>query len=84
MRRHRLDPVSLVFGLLFTAVGLVFFAGDVEIWWLDWSWFWPGALLLLGVMVLVSSRSSAEEQRDARDEAEGAPDDYEPPWHAAT
>jgi hypothetical protein len=56
MRAHKLDVVSLVFGLAFTALGLVF-VGFTNPWRavfidLDWSWLAPVALIALGVVVL--------------------------------
>jgi hypothetical protein len=56
MRAHKLDVVSLVFGLAFTALGLVF-VGFTNPWRavfidLDWSWLAPVALIALGVLVL--------------------------------
>lgn len=56
MRAHKLDVVSLVFGLAFTALGLVFI-GFANPWRvvlidLDWSWLAPVALIALGVLVM--------------------------------
>ena len=46
MYRHELDPIALVFGALFTIVGLAYAVGG-------WTWFdvdggWALALLLVG------------------------------------
>jgi hypothetical protein len=52
MKAHKLDVVSLVFGILFTALGLVFVAFTNP--WrlvfidLDWSWLAPVALIASG------------------------------------
>jgi hypothetical protein len=52
MKRHRTDPVSLVFGLLFAAVAA---------WWLlpgqkvDVGWFVIGVLGILGAVGVVSA-----------------------------
>ncbi len=64
MRTHGFEPVSLMFGLLFTAVGLTFLRGDVELWQIEWSWFWPGVLIVAGGLVLLSLRSSSTAQAD--------------------
>lgn len=54
MKRHSLDAVSLIFGLLFAGLGLAWFMGrnvaDLVIQ------FWPGALVLAGLALLFSSR----------------------------
>jgi hypothetical protein len=56
MKAHKLDVVSLVFGILFTALGLMFVAFTNP--WrlvfidLDWSWLAPVALIGLGALVL--------------------------------
>ena len=56
MRAHKLDVVSLVFGLAFTALGLVFigFANPWRVVLIDlhWSWLAPLALIALGVVVI--------------------------------
>jgi hypothetical protein len=57
MRTHRFEPVPLVFGLLFAALGLSFLQGDIDLWRFNWSWIWPAALVLTGLLVLVSVRS---------------------------
>jgi hypothetical protein len=52
MRRHALDPVSLVFGLAFTAVGVLFLAGQVD-QAIRLRWLWPFLLLVLGLGILL-------------------------------
>lgn len=59
MRRHRFEPISLVFGLIFAGTGLVALTGDFDVWQLNWSWFWPLALLLGGGAVLLTLRSGS-------------------------
>lgn len=57
MYRHRFDPISFIFGLLF--VGLAFIAPARE--WLPDNfgrWIVPGAVLLLGVGLAVSAIAS--------------------------
>ena len=51
MRRHELDPVSLVFGFAFAGLGLVFlFGGGDQA--LRLRWVWPLLLLALGAGIL--------------------------------
>lgn len=57
MQPHRFEPASLIFGLLFAGAGLLVLTSSVDLWRLNWSWFWPLALTLSGVLVLLSLRS---------------------------
>jgi hypothetical protein len=52
MRRHELDPVSLVFGFAFTSAGLLFLAGRLD-QAVRLRWLWPLLLLALGLGVLL-------------------------------
>lgn len=65
MRTHRFEPVSLVFGLIFAGSGLAFLTSDVDLWRVNWSWFWPLALTAAGVLMLASARTG---RRTADDE----------------
>jgi hypothetical protein len=55
MRRHELDPLSLVFGLLLTGLGLVFLADRVDLA-VRARWLWPVLLLGVGVAILLGAR----------------------------
>ena len=52
MRRHDLDPVSLTFGFLFTALGLLFLIGRADDAF-RLRWIWPLLLLVLGTGILL-------------------------------
>jgi hypothetical protein len=52
MRRHDLDPVSLVFGFAFTGLGLLFLIGQAD-QALRLRWIWPLLLLVLGAGILL-------------------------------
>jgi hypothetical protein len=52
MRRHELDPVSLTFGFVFTALGLLFLLGRAD-QALHLRWVWPLLLLVLGAGILL-------------------------------
>lgn len=58
MKRHPLDAVSLVFGVLFAGLGTLYLAGlavnDLV------TRFWPAALVVLGLAILFSSRRADE------------------------
>lgn len=53
MKRHPFDPISLLFGLTFAIIGLVFLVGDVDIIDLGWHWFWPVPVIFLGSLTLL-------------------------------
>lgn len=56
MRSHPFAPASLLFGLVFAGVGGTFLVGNRDVWHLDWSWVWPVALVVAGLIVLASAR----------------------------
>jgi hypothetical protein len=53
MKRHFLDPFSLVFGALFTTLGLTFLLSRVNIGSLHLHWIWPLPLIVLGAVIIV-------------------------------
>jgi apolipoprotein N-acyltransferase len=75
MRRHELDPVSLVFGVAFTSAGLLFLAGRID-QAVRLRWLWPVLLLALGLAILldlnVRRPKPAAEPAAAVEEAEPA------------
>jgi hypothetical protein len=54
MERHDLDPLSLVFGITFTVLALLFLAGPLSLE--AWRWILPLLAIGLGLAVLVSAR----------------------------
>jgi hypothetical protein len=65
MHPHRFEPVSLVFGLLFAGAGLLVLTGSLDLWRLNWSWFWPLALTVSGILLLLSVRANRDPNPDA-------------------
>jgi hypothetical protein len=59
MKRHSFDPLSLVFGMLFAAIGALYLAGNVDVADLV-ARFWPAALVLLGLAMLFSTRRTEQ------------------------
>ena len=58
MKTHRFDAVSFIAGLAFAILGLVFLVPDTPKQLIDMlvnsgAWFWPIALLVIGVAVIV-------------------------------
>ena len=74
MRRHELDPLSLVFGFLFTAFGLLFLVGQPEAA-VRLRWLWPVLLLGLGLAILLGARP----RRPSEPAAEPAAGDLQEP-----
>ena len=59
MRRHSLDAVSLVFGVIFTGLGALYLTG-IEVDELVFR-FWPWALVVLGLAMLLTGRREDRE-----------------------
>ena len=63
MRRHRLDPFSLVFGVCFAALGLGTMIGhwDVTSWKLPWVW--PLPIIAIGLVIVVMAARRERPER---------------------
>jgi len=63
MNRHPFDPISLVFGAVFTAMGLAFLVGrpDVGAW--RAAWIWPIPLIGLGLILIVVAATRTRSER---------------------
>ena len=61
MNRHELDPVSLIFGFVFTGLGLLFLIGRAD-QALRLQWVWPLLLLALGAGILLDLTRSQNRQ----------------------
>jgi hypothetical protein len=55
MTRHPADLISLTFGLLFAAIGVLMLFGRIDDLRLDWVL--PAATVILGVLLIVVARS---------------------------
>ncbi|MBA2632764.1 MAG: hypothetical protein H0U86_07165 [Chloroflexi bacterium] len=56
MSRHRADPVSLMFGLLFAAIGLILLSGGDGA--LSLAWVGPLTAVALGALLILAARST--------------------------
>jgi uncharacterized membrane protein HdeD (DUF308 family) len=67
VRRHSIDPFSLVSGVVFAALGVLFMLTDVRLSTLHLQWVWPVPLIVLGVLIiaLAGRPRSARRERDA-------------------
>jgi uncharacterized membrane protein len=74
MKKHPLDPLSLVIGLVFAAFGTAFLVTQVDIANADTKWIWPVALLGLGaIMIALGARRTGQ-----TNQPEIAPADSDP------
>jgi len=55
MRRHPIDLVSLVFGVMFVISGGVFLVTDLDLVDLRTGWLAPLGVLFIGVLLFVAS-----------------------------
>ena len=62
MRRHDIDPVSLVFGLMFAATGALFMWANLDFSDVKGEWVWPLPLVLVGVVFLVSALARKDDE----------------------
>lgn len=62
MARHPADLVSLTFGMLFAAIGVVLLLGRLDGIRLDWVI--PTAIVVLGVLLIVLARSIGRKPDD--------------------
>lgn len=64
MKRHRLDPVSLVFGLLYAGVAVSLMAVGTSGWSRRVALVWPLAIVVLGVAILAAGRHGDEQPQE--------------------
>jgi hypothetical protein len=63
VKRHPLDPLSLVFGATFTLVGVMFLITRVDVAALHLRWIWPVPLIVLGVLIIVLATRDERAER---------------------
>lgn len=62
MPRHRLDPLSLAFGLVFCGIGGLALVGGMDVSLVHLRWVAGGALLVFGLTMLLSSRGRGRDE----------------------
>jgi cytochrome c-type biogenesis protein CcmH/NrfF len=73
MRRHELDALSFVFGLVFAGTGLVLLGGRALREGLTLPWAGPLVAIALGVLIVIAARPRlARPDRPASDESGSA------------
>ena len=55
MKRHDIDPLSLVFGLMFAAAGALFMSANLDFADVKGEWVWPIPFVLVGIVLLMSA-----------------------------
>jgi len=66
MTRHPADFLSLIFGLLFAAVGTVLLVGDIDS--LSLGWVAPLVAIVLGALLITAGRSNGTASADVAEE----------------
>ncbi len=64
MQRHRFDPLSLIPGVVFVAVGIAALSGTIRIQTIAWDWVWPITLLVIGALLVPTGFRSREAAPD--------------------
>lgn len=67
MKRHPLDPFSLVAGATFTLVGILFTVARVDFTGRGIRWIWPLPLVVLGALIIWLAARPADGARAMRD-----------------
>lgn len=66
MPRHRLDPLSLAFGLVFCGIGGLALVEGMDVSFIHLRWVAAVSLLVFGLTMLLSSRGrGSDEHEDA-------------------
>jgi hypothetical protein len=74
MERHRLDALSLIFGLLFVAAGLLLLSGGPALGDnLPMEWVGPLVAIGLGAVLLLAARPERKKADDDVDDADLSP-----------
>jgi hypothetical protein len=62
VKRHEIDPISLVFGLMFAASGALFMSANIDFSDVRGEWVWPIPLVLVGIALLVSALARKDDE----------------------
>jgi hypothetical protein len=62
VKRHEIDPISLVFGLMFAASGALFMSANIDFSNVRGEWVWPIPLVLVGIALLVSALARKDDE----------------------
>jgi hypothetical protein len=62
VKRHDIDAISLVFGLMFTAAGALFMSANLDFSDIRGEWIWPIPFVVVGIVLLVSALARREDE----------------------
>jgi len=65
MKRHDVDPFSLIFGTGFASLGLIFLITRARIANLHLQWVWPIPLIVLGALIIGLATRGERDRADA-------------------
>jgi hypothetical protein len=63
MGRHRFDPISMIFGVLFAVIGGAFLFGNIDVATLPPALSWPVPLVVLGLVIISLALSGSRPDR---------------------
>ena len=65
MKRHGLDPFSLVFGAAFVLLGLTFLLTRADVSAFHLEWLWPIPLIVMGgLIIFLAARPGGRDPED--------------------
>ncbi len=65
MKRHDVDPFSLIFGTAFASLGLILVITRATVANLHLAWVWPIPLIVLGALIIaLAARGERDGKRD--------------------
>ena len=65
MKRHQIDPFSLVVGTAFASLGLIFVITRAKVANLHLAWVWPIPLIVLGALIIgLAARGERDKDRE--------------------
>ncbi|MDJ0664812.1 MAG: hypothetical protein QNJ75_09645 [Acidimicrobiia bacterium] len=77
MKRHRFDPLSFIFGMLFLLGGVPLLVSESGFSFFNADWMFPAFLVAAGVIVLATAQFT---RRDRDEDTADDPFSYEDPW----
>ena len=67
MKKHSVDPFSLVFGTAFGLLGMIFLVTRAKLTNLHLQWVWPIPLIVLGVLIVALAARTERGDADLSD-----------------
>jgi len=67
LKKHSVDPFSLVFGTAFGLLGMIFLVTRAKLTNLHLQWVWPIPLIVLGVLIVALAARTERGEADRPD-----------------